>query len=159
MSLSDEPRPLLRPLPDPAVLFRTSPTLLQVSGAARPSGPICGPGSSRLPAVFLGSKNTSSSSSQRPPPSSGRFPQHQVTGASPRYPNLPPPPPSSGTGPAPSASSFSPPTTPSELHCACATDADALRRSGQWSFRFQPALVGRPASRGKGASGLPEISR
>ena len=71
----------------------------RLSGAPRPSGPICGPGSSHLPAGFPGRKNASGSSSRGPPPSSGPFPQHQVPRASPGKPNSPPPPPSSGTGP------------------------------------------------------------
>lgn len=84
--------------PTPLVPFRTSPTLLQVSGAPCPSGPICGPGYPHLPARFPGCKITSSSSPRRPSPSPGRFPQHQVPRASQGYPNSPPPPPSSGTG-------------------------------------------------------------
>ena len=67
LPLSRESRPLQGPLPDPAVPFRISPTLLQVSGAPRPSGPICGPGSSHLPGGFPGCKKASDSSPRRHP--------------------------------------------------------------------------------------------
>lgn len=79
-----------------------------------------------------------------------RFPRGpQLTPASAIFWDRPPP---------PSAASFSPPTTPPALHCACAVDAQTLRRSGQNNFRFPQAPGGRPESRGKRTSGLHEGS-